>query len=166
MNDEILDEILDRAMVARIATVSRSGRPHVNPLYFIVDRPQGNDARRDDAHGYHHIHPGTASYTLAAHNVAANPAVQILFEIERAPDDSRMVRMDGTAVVRPDPPLMTRYRRAVARKYVISPTGLRNMLVHWREWTPMRRHLRGGAACVIDVTPTAVELITGPAPDQ
>jgi hypothetical protein len=34
------------------------------------------------------------------------------------------------------------------------------MLVHPRQWLPMRRHLGGGAACVIDVEPTSTELLT------
>lgn len=143
--DPVVDDLLGRAMVARIATVSRTGRPHVNPLYFVVEDG--------------HVYLGTATYTLAAHNVGANPAVQILFEVERDPADRRILRMDGTAVVRTDPPLMARYRRAVARKYVVTPRGLWNMLVHPRQWGPMRRHLGGGAACVIDVSPTAVELL-------
>ena len=68
--DAAVDDILARAMVARIATISRNGRPHVNPLYFVVE--------------HDHVHLGTATYTLAAHNARANPAVQVLFEIESA----------------------------------------------------------------------------------
>ena len=34
-DDPAVVDILRRAMVARIATVSRNGRPHINPLYFI-----------------------------------------------------------------------------------------------------------------------------------
>lgn len=95
---------LDRAIVARIATVSRSGRPNVNLLYFVV---MGD-----------HIHLGTATYTLAAHDVAANSAVQILFEIESDLADRRIVRMDGAAVVCTDAALMKRYRSGVTRKYI------------------------------------------------
>lgn len=137
--------ILRRAMVARIATMSRTGRPHVNPLYFVVI-----DGR---------IHLGTATYTLAAHNVEANPAVEIIFEDERNRRDQRLLRLQGTASVRTDPPLMERYRRGVARKYVVTPRGLLNMLVHPRQWGPMRRHMAGGQACVIEVTPSSVEVV-------
>ena len=143
--DAAAADVLERAMVARIATVSKNGRPHVNPLYFVV------------VDG--HVHLGTATYTLAAHNVRANPHVQILFEIESAPDDARILRIDGTGVVRTDAPLMQLYRRRVTRKYIATPGGLWNMLTHPRQWHPMRRHLTGGAACVLDVSPTAVELL-------
>lgn len=140
--------ILDGSMVARIATISKTGRPHVNPLYFRL------------ADG--HIHLGTATNTLAAHNVRANPDVQILFEVERSVNDRRMLRVDGVGTVRTDSDVLKAYRNDIARKYVVTPRGLWNMLVHPRQWGPMRRHLAGGAACVIDVTPTAMELFVEP----
>ncbi len=148
LTDPAVRDIVELAMVARIATVSRTGRPHVNPLYYL----------EEDGH----IHLGTATHTLASHNVGANHRVQVLFEVEGAPSDRRILRMDGTAVVRTDEPLMKRYRRGVARKYIVDPGGLWNLLVHPRQWSPMRRHLGGGRACVIDVTPTAVELLVRP----
>jgi general stress protein 26 len=144
ITEPTVTEILGKAMVARIATVSKNGRPHVNPLYFVVEDG--------------HIHLGTATFTLASHNVRANPTVQILFEIESEPDDRRVLRLDGTAVVRTDAALMKQYRRGVARKYIVTPLGLWNMLVHPRQWRPMRRHLAGGSACVLDATPTSWEL--------
>ena len=147
ITEPTVSEILGRAMVARIATVSKHGRPHVNPLYFVV------------VDG--HIHLGTATSTLASHNVGACPAVQVLFEIEAEPDDRRVLRLDGTAVVRTEPALIKQYRTGVAHKYVITPRGLWNMLVHPRQWRPMRRHLAGGAGCVLDVTPTSWELFLG-----
>ena len=58
-------------MVARIATLSLSGRPSVNPLYFV---------RRSG-----HIWLGTVDWTLAARNVMADPRVSVLFEVERNP---------------------------------------------------------------------------------
>lgn len=133
-------------MVARIATVSSNGRPHLNPLYFVL---------ADD-----HIHLGTADYTLAARNVRANPTVQILFEVESDPDDDLLLRVDGVATVRTDRELLRRYTRADARKYVLTPGGLWNFVTHPAQWLPMRRHVTGGRACVIDVEPTAAELLS------
>ncbi len=145
LSDPSVLDILERSMVARLASMSRRGRPHVNPLYFIV-----TDG---------HIHLGTATATLAAHNVGANPQVQVIFEDERNPTDRRMLRIDGEAVVRTDPALMESYRRGVARKYVIHPPGLWNMLVHTHRWLPMRRYTSAAEACVIDVTPVSIEII-------
>jgi general stress protein 26 len=144
--DQPLARFLDRAMVARIATVSRNGRPHVNPLYFV---------RVGD-----HLHLGTATFTLAARNVAANPTVQILVEVENDPDDNRLVRIDGTATIRTETALLERYRSAVARRYVVTPRGLWNMLVHPRQWRPLRRHVTSDDGCVIDVTATRAEWLT------
>lgn len=139
-------DIVGRAMVARIATVSRHGRPHVNPLYFVVDGG--------------HVHLGTATFTLAARNVAANPEVEILFEVEADPADHRVLRMRGTAVVRTEPEVQARYRRAVTRKYILTPGGLGNLLAHPHRWRALRRHVSGDAGCVLDVTPTGAELLT------
>lgn len=145
LTDPSVLDILRRSMVARIATMSRTGRPHVNPLYFLVIDG--------------HIHLGTATATLAAYNVGANPQVQVLFEDERHPTDRRVLRISGEAVVRTDPDLMKRYRRGVARKYVMTPAGLWNMLVHPRQWVPMYRYTSAAEGCVIDVTPTSFEII-------
>ena len=94
--------------------------------------------------------------------MTANPAVQILFEVEGAPSDGRMARVDGTATVRTDPEVQERYRSAVARKYVITPRGLWNMAVHPRQWGPLRRHVSSDAGCVLDVTVTGVAWLTRP----
>ena len=145
IDDRMVSDILERAMVARIATVSKNGRPHVNPLYFVAQEG--------------HIVLGTATFTLAAHNVGANASVQILFEIESAADDPRILRMTGTAVVRTDLSLLRMYRRRVTRKYIATPRGLRNLLMHPHQWRPLRRHVSGGSACVLDVSPTSVELL-------
>ena len=143
--DQEACDLLDRAMVARLATLSSGGRPHVNPIYFITEGD--------------HLHLGTATSTLAARNVRAHPEVQVLFEVESDPADHRLLRVDGTAVVTTDPRGQRRYARRDATKYVITPRGLWNLLTHPRQWRPMRHHLGQGGACVIDVTPTAAQMI-------
>lgn len=147
-HDHAYEAFLDRAMVGRIATVSRTGRPHVNPLYFYV--ADGN------------IHLGTAVYTLAAHNVRANPGVQILFDDERSGVAERLLRVDGTATVRTEPLVLKNYLHAITRKYILTPAGIWNMLRHPRQWIPMRRHVLGGGACVIEVEPELAEMISRP----
>jgi general stress protein 26 len=132
--------LIERARVARIATVSSNGRPHVNPLWYMVD-----DGR---------IVLGTSLHTLAARNAAANERVQVLFEDESSPDDERELRVDGTATVRTDPALLKRYRRAIARRYMMTPRGLVNLLRHARQWPAFRRHVSSGESCVIEVEPT------------
>ena len=76
-DDPAVADILRRAMVARIATISRMGRPHVNPLYFV--------------YGEGKIYLGTSDRTLAALNVKANPWVTILLNVESEPSDRRVL---------------------------------------------------------------------------
>ncbi len=148
---EVLD-ILRHSMVARIATLSRHGRPSVNPLYFV--RVDG------------HIWLGTADWTLAARNVAANPGVSVLFNSERDRNDARVVRVHGRARLRTDPETQRAYVRRVARRYVLTPGGIRNLVTHARQLGLRRRYYAQSAAkgrsCVIDITPDDAEVLHGP----
>lgn len=142
--------ILDRAMVARLATISANGRPHANPLYFVVDGPR--------------VHLGTGLDTLAARNVAANPAVQILFELERDAGDRRVLRLNGNAVLRTEPHILRKYRRRDGRKYFGAPRGWWMTLRHLRQMWLTRRYLSTSdpkaGHCVIEVEPTSAEILT------
>ena len=150
LTDALVQHLLKRAMVARMATVSRSGRPHVNPNYFVVD-----DSR---------LWLGTTTGTLAARNVAVNPAVQLLFEIEEDPTDSRLMRITGTAAIRTEPDLLKEYKRRDVRKYFRSLRGLLMSLRHLHRVfltskylstsDPTNRH------CVIEVKPTKIEILS------
>lgn len=143
--------ILRRAMVARIGTVSRSGRPHLNPLYFVV-------------HGGV-IRLGTGTRTLAAYNVRANPIATVLFEVESDPDDRTILRIEGRAEVRTDPSTVRSYLLADVRKYMATRAGIRNALQHLRCFPALRHYFNdpsGGDTCVIEVTPRHAELMTAP----
>jgi len=87
VDDPEVQEFIRQSMVARIATLWRSGRPSITPLYFSY------------MHG--HIWLGTASWTLAAREANADPRVCILFQHERNRQDPRTLRVTGTAIVRP-----------------------------------------------------------------
>jgi general stress protein 26 len=151
-DEPVVRELLRRAMVARIASLSRNGRPSVNPLYFI--------------HYQGKIWLGTSDWTLAARNVKADPRVSILFHIEQDPGDPRIFRISGRARVRTDAETMRPYNLRVARKYLLSPGGIRNTLAHWRQFWLQRRYraqsAQKGRPCVIEVTPEYVELISTP----
>jgi general stress protein 26 len=145
---EALD-ILRRCMVARIATLSHSGRPSITPLYFVAP------------HGL--IWLGTSDWTLAARSVQADPRVSVLFEVERDHGPRRVLRISGRASVLRDPRAQRSYNRQVARKYVLTPSGIRHYLAHLRQLK--LQHLyhaqsaEKGQACVIEVTPLHVELL-------
>jgi len=86
IDDPAVINVLRRSMIARIATLSRTGRPSINPLYFVY---------LDD-----HLWLGTADWTLAARNVKANPRVSVLFEMEQGPASHQVLRISGRASVR------------------------------------------------------------------
>ena len=137
-------------MVARIATLSRSGRLSVNPLYFIF--LNGN------------IWLGTPEWTLAARNVKSDPRVSVLFNVEQDPGYRRALRICGLARVRTDPEAQRSYNPRAARKYVLTPGGIYNWVTHPRQlW--LRRYYTAqsaqkGHAGVIEVTPGLIELLT------
>jgi general stress protein 26 len=148
-DDPAVVDILRRAMVARIATVSRNGRPHVNPLYFVC----GNGK----------IYLGTTDRTLAALNVKANPRITILFNIEREPNDRRVLRIQGDAIVRIDSKLCRWYVLRDVRKYFMSRDGLGNTLAHARLLPLVRRFVSSGEKgkeCVLEVRAGQAELLT------
>jgi general stress protein 26 len=147
-DDPVVVDILRRAMVARIATVSRTGRPHVNPLYFVC---------RDTK-----IYLGTTDRTLAALNVRADERVTILVEDESAPNDRGVLRIHGVARVRTDPQVCRSYRRRDLRKYIMTRRGFANSLAHVRLLPLVWRFVTSGekgVECVLEVRFTEAELL-------
>src|SRR6266566_8788454 len=108
-DDPAVLDVMRRSMVARIATLSRNGRPSINPLYFVY------------LNG--HIWLGTVDWTLAARNVKADPRVSVLFEVEQDPSDQRVLRIRGRASVRTDQKAQRSYNLRTARKYLLTPVN-------------------------------------------
>ncbi|OJF82308.1 hypothetical protein NS14008_28120 [Nocardia seriolae] len=138
-------------MVARTATVSRTGRPHVNPLYFV--------------YGNGEIYLGTSERTLAAMNARANPRVTVLFNVESAPNDRRVLRISGRATVRTDSGLRRWYLRRDVWKYFVNWRGFSNAIMHARLLFLVRHYLSSGSSdrmCVLEVLPETAELLTAP----
>lgn len=150
-DDPTVVDILRRAMVVRIATVSRKGRPHVNPLYFVYREGK--------------LYLGTSDRTLAALNVKANPQVTILVNVESEPSDRRVLRIHGRATERTDSRLCRWYLRQDVWKYFVSWRGLGNALAHARLLPLVHRYLSSrprGKTCVLEVLPQQAELLTVP----
>jgi len=150
VDDPAVLAVLRRSMVARIATLSRNGRPSINPLYFV------------SLSG--HIWLGTVDWTLAARNVLADPRVSVLFEVEQDRSPHRVLRIRGRASVRTDQQAQRSYGLRVACKYLLTPGGIRNALAHMRQLPAMHTyHAQAGEkgqSCVIEVTPLEVEFLT------
>lgn len=142
-------EFARKGMVSRIATLSASGRPSITPLYFtVVDG---------------HLWLGTADWTLAARDAAADPRVVILLQHEKTPSDRRVLRVTGRAVLHTDRDAIWIYNLRVWLKYSVSPGGLLNNLVNLRLARLMRQYHQQsadkGSACVIDITPGHAEFV-------
>ncbi len=149
-DDPAVANIIRRCKVARIATVSRNGRPSVNPLYFIY---------REGV-----VWLGTAEWTLAARNVKSNPAVSLLFQAEKDANDKRILRLSGKARVRTDVETVRSYRLRVVGKYILPLGAIRNNLVHFRQ-IPLQNAYRAqsrkkGQTCVIEVIPDHGEILS------
>jgi general stress protein 26 len=149
IEDPAVREILRRSMVARIATLSRNGRPSITPIYFVFVNGR--------------IWLGTSSWTLAARDAKADPRVSVLFNVERNPEDRRILRITGRATVRTDLQMQRSYNLRVAFKCSLTPSGIRNNLAHLKLLPLMHRYhaqsAEKGQACVIDVTPEQAEFL-------
>lgn len=151
MNTDIptVRDILRRSMVARIATLSRNGRPNINPLYFVYVNGR--------------IWLGTSDWTLAARNVRADPRVSILFEVEQDHAPHRLLRISGRATERTDAKTVRSFIWRVTRKYYLTPGGIFNTLAHARLlWTMHAYHTQSaqkGRACIIEVIPEHASLL-------
>jgi Pyridoxamine 5'-phosphate oxidase len=141
--------IMRRSMVARIATLSRNGRPSVNPLYFIYV----NNC----------IWLGTPDWTLAVRNVNADSRVSVLFEVEQDPHDQRVLRISGHASIQKEREVLRSYNFRVARKYILTPGGIYNALTHLQQLSMRRYYVaqnaQKGSPCVIEVIPEQIELL-------
>ncbi|MCB9459582.1 MAG: pyridoxamine 5'-phosphate oxidase family protein [Anaerolineaceae bacterium] len=138
-----------QAMVARISTVSCSGRPSITPLYFNYVNGK--------------IWLGTSTWTLAAREVSNDSHVCILLQYEKQKSDPRILRIMGTATIRTDDAALRLRDRKMALKYVLSPGGLLNHALHLHLFTLVRKYRaqsdEKGPGCVIEVTPQHIEFI-------
>lgn len=152
IDDPVMIDFIRYSMVVRIATLSRNNRPSINPLYFVY-----RDGR---------IWLGTVDWTLAARNAAADPRVSLLFMQERDPQDKRILRVTGRAVVTTEAAIQRAYVLRVAFKYSLAPGGIRDSLVNLNKGRLIRRYhhqnAAKGKACVIDVTPEDAEFLDTP----
>ncbi len=150
-DDPAVHDLLRRARVARIATLSRSGRPSITSIYFVATGG--------------HVWLGTASWTLAAREAQADPRVSLLFNVETEPSDRRVLRVTGRAAVRTDASALRAYNWRVALKYIARPGYLLNQLAHWRQFALVNRYraqsAAKGTACIIDVAPERLEWLQG-----
>lgn len=150
IDDPAVLNILQRSMIARIATLSRTGRPSINPLYFVYTA--------------HHLWLGTTDWTLAARNVTADPRVSVLFEMERDRAHQQILRISGRAYVRTDEEILRISNLHTLRKYILVPRGIFNFVTHAHRLLAMHYyHAQSadkGKACIIEIIPEQIELLS------
>lgn len=122
------------ASVARLATVSGEGQPHVVPCTFAVDGELIYSAVDSK--------PKSTTNLRRLRNIASNPAVTVLTD-HYADDWSALwwVRADGQATVIDDPREMAAPIRLLASRYpqyVTSPPGgpvIAIRVIRWTGWS-------------------------------
>ena len=142
--DREVQAFLACSMVARLATLSARGRPHLTPLSFVCEGGR--------------IYMTTAAKTLAPRNIATHPSVVALFDAERAARPDRVLRIRGHARLRTDRDAQRIILRRGARKYYLCASGLLSVLQHLYKlpvW--LSAFFAGVDTVVVEVVPETAE---------
>ena len=91
----------------------------------------------------------------------------MLFDGERGPASGRLLRVRGRGVYRRERGIVARVLLGLARKYFLTPPGLRNMLAHARRVPAAMRFYAGpaweergkGLGLIIEVLPEGFEFV-------
>jgi PPOX class probable F420-dependent enzyme len=102
---EVLDFLAEGTQTGKLATASRTGRPHVAPIWFVVD---GDD-----------LVFTTGKASVKGRNLAANPRAALTVDVSVFPYDFAVVR--GPVTVVENPPDMLAWTTRLGERYV--PTG-------------------------------------------
>jgi len=146
-DDPVVLGFLDHSFVARVATRSRTGRPALTPLWFVIEGG--------------HFFMATGQAALAARNAVTNPEVAILLDGEAAGRSEYVLRVRGRAAVHPGLPTWGVLAR-LALKYYIAPPAVRVELAHASQWRLRQRYYAQGRGAVIEVVPETAELLRRP----
>ncbi len=151
-DDPEVRELLARSMVLRMASLSPKGQPLIRCLWFVCQ--QGR------------IYMFTTELAPTGRSISVHPDVTLLFDGERGPRSSRLLRVRGHAVYRRESRIVVRVLLGLARKYFLAPPGLRNLLAHART-VPLavRFYAEGweergkGLGMIMEVLPESFELL-------
>lgn len=152
-DDPEVREFLAHSMVLRMASLSPKGQPIVRCLWFVCQRGR--------------IYTFTGEMTPTGRSISVHPDVTLLFDGERGPRSSRLLRVRGHATYRRESGIMARVLLGLARKYFLTPPGLRNSLAHARMVPLAVRfyaepgwEVRGqGVGLIIEVVPDSFEFL-------
>jgi PPOX class probable F420-dependent enzyme len=101
----VLRFLAEGTQTGKLATASRTGRPHVAPIWFVVE---GDDLVFTTGKG-----------SVKARNLAANPRAALTVDVSEFPYDFAVVR--GPVTVVENPPDLLDWTTRIAERYV--PAG-------------------------------------------
>ncbi len=101
-SEEVRDFLLADTRTLKLATVRTNGRPHVAPVWFVLDADE--------------IVFTTPSTSLKARNLSANPHVSVCVDDERPPFG--FVSAAGTATLHPHPADLLEWTTRIAARYL------------------------------------------------
>jgi hypothetical protein len=154
-DDPEVREFLARSMIMRMASLSPKGQPLIRCLWFVCQRGR--------------IYIFTGDINPTGRGVSVHPGVTLLFDGERGPRSSRLLRMRGRAAYRRERHIVVRVLLGLARKYFLTPAGLRNLLANARRvplairfYAEPAWEARGtGLGIIMEVVPEGFEFLPG-----
>ena len=99
---EIREFLAHGTRTAKLATVSRSGAPHVIPVWFVLDREQ--------------LVLTTSAESVKGRNLRRDPRVAVVIDDETPP--FAYVHIRGRAILSEDPGELLRYATAIGGRYM------------------------------------------------
>lgn len=110
--DELVEFLAGPAnRTAKVATVRADGRPHVAPVWFVLDRSTAGDGSP-----LGDLLFTTDAGSVKGRNLARDPRVSVCVDDERPP--FTLCTMDGTATVSGDPDDLLHWATAIAGRYM------------------------------------------------
>lgn len=100
--DEIRAFLLEGTRTGKLATVRSDGRPHVAPIWFVLD---GDDVLFN-----------TDEKSVKGRNLVRDPRVSISVDLEEPPYG--FVLIEGTATLSEDPAELLRWATAIGGRYM------------------------------------------------
>lgn len=101
-SDEITAFLTEGTRTGKLATVRADGRPHVAPIWFVLD---GDDLLFN-----------TDEKSVKGRNLVRDPRVSISVDLEEPPYG--FVLIEGTATVSEDPAELLRWATAIGGRYM------------------------------------------------
>ena len=99
------------ARTAKLATVRADGRPHIAPIWYVLDRSTaGPDSRIGD------IVFNTAGATVKGGNLTRDPRVALCIDDDTPPFTFAII--EGTVTITEDPDQLLRWATAIGGRYM------------------------------------------------